>query len=393
METVKLPFPLTLGLRYLRSTRRDAFINFLSMAAAAGIALGVAALILALAALSGFQTILRGEILERTPHLEVALPAGASAADLAAALEGLPGVVEARATVRGRGWLMSEGRVRAVEMVGFSDRVPAVFPGAAGEPEGLYLPEDLLRRWGLVPGDRVDLVSGRPALSPLGPQPRIRRQVVAGAYRDSRAVQQAVRVAVPLEVAHSLLGVEPQTVQVMTTGLGRALRLQADVEAAAPAGSDVESWQEINRPLFFALRLEKAVMFVAVFLIVLVAGFALIADLALLIASKRSEIGMLGAMGATRRDLRAAFLLLGSMLAGIGTLVGAGAGTSLAWLLGRYELLPLPGQAYFVDHVPFLIRGGDLAWVLVGTVAVVVLAALAGSWRAAAIVPVEALRR
>ncbi|MGH9362470.1 MAG: ABC transporter permease, partial [Thermoanaerobaculia bacterium] len=134
-----LPFPALLALRYLKSTRKDAFASFLSAVAAGGIALGVAALILSLAVISGFQDALRAEVLGRTPQLEVELPPGADAAAARRAVLDVPGVRAAQIQVRGGGWIVAAGKVQPVELVGIEGSVPRSFPGAAGRPEGLYV--------------------------------------------------------------------------------------------------------------------------------------------------------------------------------------------------------------------------------------------------------------
>jgi lipoprotein-releasing system permease protein len=360
--------------------------------AAGGIALGVAALVLALAALSGFQQALRGEILARTPHLEVELPAGTDVGAARAAMLRVPGVRAAQAVVQGRGWLVAGGKAQAAEILGFEGPVPRFFPGAAGGAPGLYLSAALARRWGLAAGDTVQVVSPRPTLTPFGPQPRVRALPLAGVFASGRTAQEE-RAAVPLAVAEALFaGGEPR-LELEAGDLEAAVALRARVVAAAPAGSVVRSWRELNRPLFFALRLEKAVMFVAVFLIVLVAALALVADLALVIASKRAEIGMLGALGAAPAALRRAFLLLGGLLAGIGTGLGGAVGVAGAFLLDRYRVLALPERVYFLDYVPFLVRAADLAAVLGLTLALALACSLYAAQRAAALPPVEALRR
>nr|MDP9122715.1 ABC transporter permease [Acidobacteriota bacterium] len=133
-----VPFPVLLALRYLRSTRRDAFASFLSAVAALGIALGVTVLILSLAVISGFQNALRGEILARTSQVEVELPPGADAVAARDAVRRVPGVVSAQLEVRGGGWVIAGGKVHPVALVGFDGPVPASFPGAAGRPPGVY---------------------------------------------------------------------------------------------------------------------------------------------------------------------------------------------------------------------------------------------------------------
>jgi len=388
-----LPFPAILALRYLRSTRRDAFASFLSAVAAIGIAVGVGVLIVALAVISGFQTALRSEILERTPQIEVELPADADAAAARRAVGKVAGVASVQIQVQGGGWVVDEGKTQTVELVGFDGRVPRSFPGAAGRPEGLYVPATLATRWGLGPGQSLEVVSPRPTLTPFGPQPRVRSVPLAGTYEGGRTQEEEERVALPRSVAESLLGTADRRLDVETGGLDAALGVAKRLPAVLPAGSTVRTWKDLNRPLFFALHLEKLVMFVAVSLIVLVASLALVADLALIISSKQAEIGMLGTMGATPAALRQAFVLLGGLVAGAGMLAGSVLGVSGAWLCDRYHWIRLPGRVYFLDYLPFRLEPWDLALSLALTLSLALAASFYAAQRAAALDPVEALRR
>jgi lipoprotein-releasing system permease protein len=391
------PFPLLLALRYLRSTRRDAFASFLSAVAAGGIALGVAALVLSLAVISGFQEALRGELLGRTPQIVVDLPPGTTPAAAAATrdrVRRVAGVTGAAVQVRGSGWLVAAGKVVPVELVGFEGRLPLSFPGAAGRPEGLYLPASIAARWGVAPGrSSIEVVSPRPTLTPLGPQPRSRSLPLAGTYESGRTLHDRERVALPLAAAETLLGTGQLELEVATPNLDQALVVAPRLPAVLPPASRVLTWSDLNRPLLFALRLEKVMMFVAVSLIVLVASLALVADLALIIASKRPEIGMLGTMGATPRALSHAFVLLGGLVASTGMLTGTLLGVGSAVVLDHYRLVPVPGKVYFLDYVPFLIKPRDLVLVLLLTLALALASALYAAQRAAALDPVEAMRR
>ena len=388
------PFPAILALRYLRSTRRDAFASFLSLVAAGGLALGVMALILSLAVISGFQSALRSELLGRTPQIEVELPPGADAEAARDAAVKTSGVVSAQILVRGGGWLVEEGKVQPVELVGFDGQVPPSFPAAAGKPEGLYVTSSLATRWGLRPGDTLEVVSPRPTLMPFGgPQPRVRSVPLAGTYEGGKTQEDRERAALPRKVAESLLGNTHRRLEVTAGDLDAAVDVAERLPKALPAGSVVRTWKELNRPLLFALRLEKLVMFVAVSLIVLVAALALVADLALIISSKRPEIGMLGTMGATPAALRQAFVLLGGFVAGLGILVGTILGVGGAWVLDHYRLLRVPGRVYFLDYVPFLVQPEDLIVVLLLTFGLALVSSLYAAQRAAALDPVEALRR
>lgn len=395
-----LPFPAIIALRYLRSTRRDAFASFLSIVAAVGLALGVMALIISSAVISGFQDALRSDLLGRTPQIEVELPPEADAEAVREAVRKIEGVTLVQILVRGGGWVMEDGKVQAVELVGFDGQVPRSFSGAVGKPEGLYIPAQLASRWGLdtqdgiaQPGQDLQVVSPRPTLSPLGPQPRIRTIPLAGTYEGGRTQEEKERVALPRRVAETLLGTGERRLDVEAADLDAALGVAGRLPAVLPPGSEVRTWRDLNRPLLFALRLEKLVMFVAVSLIVGVAALALVADLALIISSKRPEIGMLGTMGATPADLRNAFVLLGGLVAGSGMLLGTVLGVGGAWVMDHYKLLPVPGGVYFLDYVPFLIEPWDLVVTLTLTFALALASSFYAAQRAASLDPIEALTR
>jgi ABC-type lipoprotein release transport system permease subunit len=155
----------------------------------------------------------------------------------------------------------------------------------------------------------------------------------------------------------------------------------------------VVTYRDLNRALFFALRLEKALMFVGVFLIVLVASQALVSSLALLITSKRRELGMLGTLGLTPRELRRTFLLLGAILAGAGIVIGGGIGCLAAWALDHYRLIALPEQVYIVDFVPFRLRPADLLPIFLATIVLTLAAARTAGGGATRLSPAEAMRR
>lgn len=396
-----LPLPVLLALRYLRSGRRDAYVSFLSLLATGGITLGVAALILVLGGLSGLQDFLRRDVLSRTPHVEIEAPAGTDLAALSDLVLEVPGVVSSQQVLRGRGWLLFGGGAVSVRAIGFEGDLPRSFQlsepeiGPASRPSseaGLVLGDALARRWALSVGDLVDVVSPRPTLTPLGPQPRIHRLPVSGIFRTGRTEDGEHRIALPLQTARRLFGDRQGRLEVQAEDLEAALGVAARLPAALPAGSRIRTWQELNRPLFFALKLEKMLMFVAVFLIVPVAAMSLITVLALLISSKRSEIGMLQAMGASPRELRRAFAVLGALLGGLGLAVGGVLGIGGARLCDHYRLISPPGDIYFLDHIPFLVEAGDLLAVLVATVTLIAASTWYAARRAAALRPVEALR-
>ena len=405
-----LPLPFLLALRYLRSGRRDAYVSFLSVLATGGITLGVAALILVLGGLSGLQDFLRSDVLSRTPHIEVEAPPDSDKDALCQTLETIEGVVGAQRVLRSRGWLLVAGDAISVRALGYAGSLPRSFQligdtAAAGlSPEGdaagpapaagdgIYVGDTLARTWALAVGDLLNVVSPKPTLTPFGPQPRIHQLRIAGIFATGRTEDDEQRIALPLAVAQLLFGAHGSRIEVEATSLEGALAVADRIAATMPAGSQVRTWKELNRALFFALKLEKILMFVAVFLIVPVAAMSLITVLALLISSKRSEIGILQAMGAAPGELRRAFLVLGGLLGSLGLSLGGAFGVSGAWLLDRYELISPPGDIYFLDHIPFLVEVGDLLAIFVATILLIATSTLYAARRAAALGPVEALR-
>lgn len=392
MSRSSVPLPLFVAQRYLRSTRRNAFITFLSWTATGGIALGVAALILCSAALTGFQAVLRGEVLARTPHVEVTLSPGEEIETVAAGIATVDGVQSVRSWLRGRGWILSAGRARPVEIVGFEDSLPDQFPEADRRSPGLYVSDRLISSWGLQTAEVLEIVSARPTLTPLGPQPRVRRLELTGAFAAGRTEQQE-RIALPLADAVHLFGASERRLLITCFDLDQAEAVAADLRQALAAGSRVQTWRDLNQALLFLLKLEKSLMFVAVFLIVVVAAMAVISDLMLILTHKQAEMGMLGAMGARPESLRRIFLWLGALLVGVGASLGLILGVGGAWILDRYRLLALPGDVYFMDHVPFLVRPQEVAVILLATVGLTLGCSWFAASRAGALQPVEALNR
>ena len=387
--------PLVLALRYARSSRREASVRFLSAVTAGGLALGVGALILAVAALSGFQTTLLTEVMARSPKLQVELGRGVDPEAVRRAIDAQPEVEAAQSILAGNGWLVHEGRIQACQFFGVEERVPKWFPGAAGVAiKGVIVPDVLAFGFGLQSDSSVRVVSPRPTFTPFARQiPRSRSFAVQSVFSAGRSEEYESRVVLPLEAARGLLW-ESDLRYDVDLPLSAVPAVADRLRAQLPAGATVVTFHDLNRALFFALRLEKALMFVGVFLIVLVASQALVSSLALLIASKRRELGMLGTLGLTPAELRRTFLLLGALLAGAGIFVGGGIGCLLAWVLDRYELIALPEQVYIVDFVPFRLRPwADLLPIFAATVLLTLVSARTAGGGASKLSPAEAMRR
>jgi lipoprotein-releasing system permease protein len=390
---VNRSFAVDLALRYLRSARRDAFTSFLSAVAAGGIGLGVAALVVALAALAGMQGVLRDEIVSRTPALAVTLPAGVDTLDAERQIAALPEVESVQRVLEGRGWVVGSRTALPVRLLGHQGAPPRTLPGLPPDaPPGLYLPDGLATRLGLTAGEIVQLASARPSLTPLGPRPRLLSARLAGTYISGLVNDEAV-VALPLERAEILLGRDRESrFFVATRTLEQAPAVAVRLAAALPAGSRVETWRELNRPLFLALTLERTVLFAAVSLIVAVAALALFSDLQLMAATKRRELALLTALGADEACLRRAFLWIGLLLGGGAAIAGGLLGGTTAWVLDRWRLVRLPPGLLVFEALPFDLRAGDLLAVVGITLLLTIVCAGFAASRAARIVPAEALR-
>jgi lipoprotein-releasing system permease protein len=321
-------------------------VGVVAAAALVGLVLGVAALVLSLALLSGFQSHVRTRLAEEAPHVLVS-PAGrpdfAAAEGTAARLAAIPGVVSVMPVVRGRGWITTRGQA-----------IPAILVGREGI-DGLRLDPAQARQLSILPGEDVTVVSSRTRLSPLGPVPvtaSVRVTAVA-TLATGRRQPEAVLTA---ETARRLFGLPEGG------ATGFELRL-SDPEAApslALAVSEVlgakttaTTWQEANRPLLLALRLERIAIFATVFLVVIVAGLNLAATSAVLAATRRGDAAVLTVLGASPRVLGRVFLFAGLLLGVAGTLAGLGLGVFLAVVLDATHAIPLPAELFALAHVPF----------------------------------------
>lgn len=381
-------WPTWVAGRYLRTSRQDSFVRFLSWTAGLGIGLGVAALILALAAMTGLQDAIRAAAARNVDAARVSV--GASPQQLTEAERLLAQVVGAHRVsrvVEGNGWLVVGSQVLPLRVVGVQRLDQADAPDRrTPEPDGVRL-EGVAAS--VEPGERVELATARPRVGPLGPEPTVVRVRL-----EERREGTDPTAVLALETASRLLGIQAVELSVASTG-EREPHLTRRIEAALASvpGAEVRGWESLEPGLWVALRLEKVLVFVAVFLIVLVAVLALVADLYLLIADRRHEIGVLRALGARPREIRLAFRRFGLAIAAAGAIGGVIVGVSLAWILDRTGWVRLPGDGYLLEHVPFTVRSLDLLVVTVSSLLLAWLVCLLATGRSGAQSPVKALNR
>ena len=315
----------------------------------------MAALVASLALLAGFQSHVLARLALETPHVLVT-PAGrpdfGGADGAAEKLATLPGVVSVTPVVRGRGWITARGQA-----------VPAILAGREGS-DGVTLDPSQARQLTVLPGEDVVVVSSRTRLSPLGPVPVTASLPVIEVAVASTGRQQPEAI-LPADAARRLFGLREDG----ATGYELRLREPGAAPAAAAGAraalgeeaTSTTTWQEANRPLLLALRLERVAIFATVFLVVVVAGLNLAATSAVLAATRRGDAAVLSVLGATPAVLARVFLLAGLILGAAGTLAGLGIGAAAAVVLDATKALPLPAQLFSLAHVPFKVTVRDLA--------------------------------
>lgn len=407
-----LPFELFLSLRYLRARGQRANLSLFVWIGVGGVFLGVSALIVVLAVMTGFQDGIKDRIIAANPHILLLDSGGrgvAGAGEIAARVRSVPGVRSAtpfvvqQALFTGQGRGATGGLLRGVDLASPSvraDLASEVKSGsldpllrASGEP-ALLLGRELARTLGAVPGDSVTVISPQGAMTAVGLVPKMRRFEVAGYVEVGLYEYDASLAYTSLAAAQEFAGLGDRTsgVEVKLDDPFDAKSVGRRIAAVAGPGLWVRDWMGMNRNLFAALQLEKLALFVIVTIIVLVAGFAIIGHLVLLVAEKRKEIGILKAMGASAGSIGGIFLATGMVIGVVGTVAGSLFGLGLIWVQNTYKIIHLAGDVYQIDHLPMKLTWLDFGLVTSATLLISFLATLSPARRAARLDPVEVLR-
>jgi lipoprotein-releasing system permease protein len=407
-----LPYELFLSLRYLRARGHRTNLSLFVWIGVGGVFLGVSALIVVLAVMTGFQDGIRDRIIAANPHILI-LEGGTrglrDAASVAAQVRGVRGVRSAapfvlqQALFAAAGGGATGGLVRGVDLSAESVREDLgrqLKAGRLPSPEldrgetAIVLGRELARTLGVVPGDHVTVISPQGALTAVGMVPKMRRFRVVGMIEVGMHEYDASLAYASLPAAQEFAGLGDRV-----TGIEVKL---ADPWAAKPVGRAIAArlgfpywirdWMEMNRNLFNALQLEKLALFVIVTIIVLVAGFAIIGHLVLLVADKRKEIGILKAMGASAGSVGVIFLSVGMLIGLVGAVAGSLVGLGLIWVQNTYRIIRLAGDVYQISYLPMKLTPGDFALIVGATLLIAFVFTLLPARRAARLDPVEVLR-
>jgi lipoprotein-releasing system permease protein len=404
-----LPFELHIALRYLLAKRKQAFISVISLISTLGVAVGVMALVIALALMTGLQQEVRDRILGSSPHVFVWKYGGiADYRAEAAALQKVPGVVGAAPAILGKALVTSPAGEAFITLKGID---PALEPGVTDvrtaleqgsldaleergeQPAGILLGRDLASRLELEVGDDVSVLTPQGTLSPMGVIPRTRRLQVAGIFRLGLYEFDSAYGFVSLDVAKRLVGRDDvELIQLRVADMLTAPEIAESIPSIVGNEYVTENWRDMNQSLFSALWIEKMAISLTIGLIVMVAALNIVASLILLVMEKHRDIAILKTMGAGARSVTTVFMMQGLIIGIVGTVVGAAAGVGLALVADRYRLIRIPMDVYQVSHVPFVLEPLDIVIVVAAAVAVCFVATIYPARQAARLDPAQALR-
>ncbi len=412
------PYELQIGWRYTRTGRagrRNGFISFISAVSMAGIALGVAALIIVLSVMNGFQKEVRDRMLSVVAHVEVHAAGDAALPDwrvVAAQARRHPQVIGAAPFVAEQGLVTHGEAMRGTLVRGISpadeasvtplaarlhDEIARLAPGRWG----VLLGGELARNLGVREGDKLTLITPGGQVTPAGVIPRLKQLTVVGTFESGQWDYDSGLALMDIDDAARLFRVGgPTGVQLRLKDALTARGVADDLAREFGAGYELSDWTRSNRAWFDAVQVEKRLMFIILTLIVAVAAFNLVSTLVMTVTDKRADIAVLRTLGASPRSVMTVFMVQGAASGVIGTAAGVLFGTLVAFhidtIVPAIERLLgvsfLPGSVYLVSRMPSDPQRGDIVPIALISLLLAFVATLYPSWRASRVQPARALR-
>ncbi len=411
-----MPYELMIGLRYMRAKRRNHFISFISMTSMAGIALGVAALIVVLSVMNGFQKELRARILGVASHVQITGPDNRlvdwrRVADVSlkhARVEAAAPYVNAQAMlsydslVRGvlvRGILPEEeARVADIGEHMVAGGLDALKPGEFG----IVLGSDLARALTARLGDRVTVIAPQGLVTPAGLIPRLKQFTVVGLFNVGMFEYDAGLALVHMSDARQLyqMGEAVSGVRLKLADLFESRTVTRDLTASLGADYYISDWTRSHANFFRAVQIEKNVMFIIILLIVAVAAFNIVSTLVMAVTDKQPDIAILRTLGATPGGIMKIFIVNGALIGVVGMIIGVVGGVVLAlnidvvvpFLERLFNVQFLSKEVYLISELPSDLQQADVIVIAAVSFALSLLATIYPSWRASRVNPAEALR-
>lgn len=408
------PLPVAIGLRYLRAKRRNGFISFISMASILGIALGVTVLITTLAVMSGFQKEIRDRLLQMAAHATVSAD-GAPLRDWETALRvasadprvaGAAPYIESQALITGtrnqpaivRGVVPAqEDKVSVLSQKMKQGSTDSLTPGSYN----ILLGQELALWLGVNVGDKVVVMLAEPQATPFGAAPRYKRFTVSGIFEAGyNEIDRGLAVANMEDMARVLRMDGVTGVRLKLYDMDRAWEVASDLALKLPGDHRVSDWTQENANLYHSLRMEKTVMGILLSLIIAMGAFNLVSSQVMLVTDKQADIAILRTLGLTPGGVMKVFMVQGSLIGIIGTVLGVVGGITLTLnlerILGAIEALfhikLLPEDVYYITGLPTDMQTPDVVAITVVALLMSFLATLYPAWRAARTQPAEALR-
>jgi lipoprotein-releasing system permease protein len=421
-------YELFISLRYLRAKRKQVFVSIITFISIAGIFLGVAALIIVLAVMNGFEQDLRNKILGINSHIILMQYSGAMRDHprVMRDVVQVPGVVAATPFIYSQAMLKNGGSVTGIVLRGLSmedamkvinlgkiregnldhlgnegRKIPGLKPELTSLP-GILIGRELAKNLGVFLHETVFVVSPSGVATPMGMVPRMKPFLVVGIFESGFFEYDSTLAYISLKNCQEFLNMGDLVtgIEIRVDDIYRADRIAKQIEQKLGFPYWGRNWMEMNRNLFSALKLEKRVMFIILSLIVLVAAFNIISALIMIVMEKNKDIAILKTMGATRAGIMKIFIFQGIIVGAIGTFLGSLAGLAVAFNLEAlsrfveklFGFKILPGDVYYLSELPSQVNYGDVGIIILGTLLISFLSTIYPSWRASRLDPAESLR-
>ncbi|MEA3436373.1 MAG: lipoprotein-releasing ABC transporter permease subunit [Thermodesulfobacteriota bacterium] len=409
-----MSFEYFIGRRYLRAKRKQAFISLITFLSTAGIAVGVMALIVVIAVMSGFEADLKSRILGGQAHI-VLMRHGGPFTEYRKILKDvgkIDGVKSATPVIYTQVMLRASSRVSGAVLRGIDpesagrviktlDKVSLHNPKAGmGESSdnnvpGIVLGKELANNLGVSEGDTIYLISPRGMISPIGHLPAMKRFKLTGFFESGMYDYDGSFAYINIDQAQKILrmGNSVTGIEIRVDNMYKAREIAQKIVSDLGFPFWARDWMQMNQNLFTALKLEKTVMFIILSLIVLVAAFNIASTLIMMVMEKTRDIAILKAMGATDKSIKKIFVFKGMVIGIVGTILGVILGFVLCTILKHYKIAELTGDIYyFTTKLPVRLEFFDVFIIVSAALVICFLATIYPARQASRLDPVEAIR-